>query len=154
MRIKLNNINYTPASKIDELFIKSLLIRCNLPYKDIMPRSLKNFIIAKYQNNIIGNIGLEIFDEFVLIRSLCVEEAYRKEGIGISLYENILTYAQSKGIKELYLLTTTAESFFSHLGFEIVDRSIVPEAIRMSSEFKELCPSSAVCMKIVLKNVI
>ncbi|EMO07328.1 hypothetical protein LEP1GSC116_3553, partial [Leptospira interrogans serovar Icterohaemorrhagiae str. Verdun HP] len=34
-----------------------------------MPRSLKNFIIAKYQNNIIGNIGLEIFDEFALIRS-------------------------------------------------------------------------------------
>ncbi|WP_236716016.1 GNAT family N-acetyltransferase [Leptospira interrogans] len=80
-----------------------------------MPRSLKNFIIAKYQNNIIGNIGLEIFDEFALIRSLCVEEAYRKEGIGISLYENILTYAQSKEIKELYLLITTAESFFSTL---------------------------------------
>ncbi|MCL8311722.1 GNAT family N-acetyltransferase [Leptospira interrogans] len=50
-----------------------------------------------------------------MIRSLCVEEAYRKEGIGISLYENILTYAQSKGIKELYLLITTAESFFSTL---------------------------------------
>ncbi|EMN92862.1 hypothetical protein LEP1GSC110_4246 [Leptospira interrogans serovar Medanensis str. UT053] len=48
-----------------------------------------------------------------------------------------MTYAQSKEIKELYLLITTAESFFSHLGFEIVDRSIVPEAIRMSSDFAQ-----------------
>ena len=47
----------------------------------------------------------------------------------------------------LYLLTTTAEEFFARCGYEPIDRSRVPEAIRATAEFQSLCPASSVCMR-------
>jgi amino-acid N-acetyltransferase len=45
------------------------------------------------------------------------------------------------------LLTETAEGFFRAIGYEIIDRSHVPEKINQSAEFRLLCPASAVCMR-------
>lgn len=146
----MNQIYLSQASVTHEGTIKSLLKRNNLPSEDILPNNLKDFFIAKTKEKIIGIIGLEIFEEIGLLRSLCVEETFRKKGIGFLLYKDLSIYAHSKGIRELYLLTTTAEAFFHRLGFLTVDRSIVPESIRMTSEFRDLCPSSAVCMKITV----
>ncbi|EOQ95337.1 acetyltransferase (GNAT) domain protein [Leptospira wolbachii serovar Codice str. CDC] len=150
--MEMNPIFLSQASVTHEGTIKSLLKRNNLPSEDIIPKNLKDFFIAKTKEKIIGVIGLEIFEEIGLLRSLCVEETYRKKGIGFLLYKDLLIYAHSKGIKELYLLTMTAEGFFQQFGFVAVDRSIVPEPIRMTSEFKDLCPSSAVCMKMKFIN--
>ncbi|MBM9548255.1 GNAT family N-acetyltransferase [Leptospira sp. 201903074] len=146
----MNQIYLSQASVTHEGTIKSLLKRNNLPSEDILPNILKDFFIAKTKEKIIGIIGLEIFEEIGLLRSLCVEETFRKKGIGFLLYKDLSIYAHSKGIRELYLLTTTAEAFFHRLGFVTVDRCIVPEPIRMTSEFRDLCPSSAVCMKITV----
>ncbi|UOG32515.1 arsenic resistance N-acetyltransferase ArsN2 [Leptospira noguchii] len=146
----MDNIIYKPATKNDEPLIKSLLAKNNLPYGDIKAENIIDFIIAKYEDKIIGVIGLEIFDHVALLRSLCVEEEYRKEKIGISLYKKITAYAHAKRIIELYLLTTTADKYFNRLGFEIVNRLTAPDLIKMSLEFKDYCPSSAVFMKLSL----
>ena len=45
------------------------------------------------------------------------------------------------------LLTETADDFFSALGYRVVARESVPEAIRRSAEFRALCPASATCMR-------
>jgi len=47
----------------------------------------------------------------------------------------------------LYLLTTTAETFFVRCGYEVIDRAAVPEEIRATAEFRDLCPASSLCMK-------
>jgi len=52
------------------------------------------------------------------------------------------------------LLTTTAEKFFGTLGFTVVDRSKLPETIRKTNEFLNLCPTSAVCMTRRIDNKI
>jgi amino-acid N-acetyltransferase len=52
----------------------------------------------------------------------------------------------SKGVEQLVLLTEAAEQFFHAIGYEAIDRSSVPEAIKQSAEFRSLCPASAVCM--------
>jgi amino-acid N-acetyltransferase len=50
------------------------------------------------------------------------------------------------GVRELFLLTTTAEPIFARWGFRRVDRAEAPPAIRESREFASLCPASAVFM--------
>jgi amino-acid N-acetyltransferase len=57
-----------------------------------------------------------------------------------------LALARSHHVKQVYLLTETAEGFFSRLGFEPVDRATVDSAVQQSVEFTTACPSSAVAM--------
>jgi amino-acid N-acetyltransferase len=50
-------------------------------------------------------------------------------------------------VETLYLLTTTAAAFFARHGYETVERDTVPARIRGTTEFDDLCPDSAVCMR-------
>lgn len=133
------------AEPKDEASIKNLLMEADLPYEDIA-NHLRHFILAKRGNNLIGVVGLEVYGEFGLLRSLAVVSAHRGKGIGKMLYENIMAYARLQGIKELYLLTTTAEAVFAKFGFNKVERNSVPKPILATKEFQSLCPSTAVCM--------
>ena len=54
---------------------------------------------------------------------------------------------RSAGVGDLYLLTTTAASFFTRLGFQPADRATAPAAIRASREFAEACPATAAFMR-------
>ena len=54
------------------------------------------------------------------------------------------------GITTVVLLTTTAEDYFPRFGFERTDRSVVPEEVRESAEFRGACPASATVMQLVL----
>ena len=55
-------------------------------------------------------------------------------------------YAARNGVKRLYLLTATAQSFFESLGYVVASREGVPDPIRATSEFTTLCSASAVVM--------
>jgi amino-acid N-acetyltransferase len=57
-----------------------------------------------------------------------------------------LEYASRLKLNNIYLLTTTAENFFKKYGFANADRTKAPDAIRTTSEFSSLCPSTAVFM--------
>lgn len=133
------------AQSKDELEINSLLRQNDLPSEDI-DGFLKNFILARNKNKIIGVVGLEAYGEEGLLRSLVVDNNCRGVGIGTSLYEKIVAHASLLGIKKIYILTTTAEEFFSPIGFEFLERSLLPDSIKNSREFKEFCPSTAICM--------
>ncbi|WP_228434553.1 hypothetical protein [Natrarchaeobaculum aegyptiacum] len=50
-------------------------------------------------------------------------------------------------VDALYLLTTTAVDFFAARGYDEIDRADAPDAIRNTTEFADLCPSSATCMR-------
>jgi amino-acid N-acetyltransferase len=50
------------------------------------------------------------------------------------------------GVEVVYLLTTTAESFFAHRGYRRIERSQAPESIRSTREFSEICPASSAFM--------
>ena len=54
--------------------------------------------------------------------------------------------AAGRGVRALYLLTTTAEHFFPKLGFLRTERGSVPEEIAATHEFQTMCPDSAVVM--------
>ena len=56
----------------------------------------------------------------------------------------------SRGIREFYLLTTTAQEYFRKRGFKVIDRDEVHPQLLGSEEFRGACPDSAVCMRLVM----
>ncbi|XDD46551.1 arsenic resistance N-acetyltransferase ArsN2 [Leptospira sp. WS39.C2] len=132
----------------DELPVIFQMLRDNhLPFEDITHISIQNFLLAKFETLTIGCIGIEEFKEIALLRSFCVKESYRKLRIGKSMYQMMENSCHKKGITELFLLTTTAESYFTKLGFLVTDRSKTPEFIKNTTQFRLICPDSAICMK-------
>jgi amino-acid N-acetyltransferase len=142
----MNNLIYKNATGSDQASIKKLLQECGLPYSDIAPAMLDFFIIAEDKGSLTGVTGLEIYSGIALLRSFAVRKEYRNCGIGNALYEKIIHIAQEKNINELYLLTTSAEDYFFKRGFIIINRNNVPDQIKTTAEFSELCPVTSVCM--------
>lgn len=61
--------------------------------------------------------------------------------------------AAISGVRRLFLLTTTANEYFSGMGYRSVRRSEAPSPIRSTSQFSSLCPATAVCMMKELETV-
>ena len=141
----MKDITVIFADAKDEAAIKNLLLEAGLPHEDIS-NHLHHFLVAKSNETLIGVIGLEVLGEFGLLRSLAVAPSHQGKGIGKMLYERILAYAHRQGIKELYLLTTTAEELASRFGFSKVERNDTPKPIQATEEFYSICPSTAACM--------
>lgn len=124
----------------------SLLEQGQLPTDDL-PLGLPGFVIAKDDEIAVGVAGLENFGSVGLLRSVAVNPAYQGQGIAAQLFRQLLTTAQTAELKEIYLITTTADDYFTRHGFAPVDRALVPSAIQQTQQFSGLCPSTAIVMK-------
>jgi N-acetylglutamate synthase-like GNAT family acetyltransferase len=111
---------------------------------------LGHFFVAREGDALAGVIGLELYGEVGLLRSLAVRAADRSKGMGSGLYLRLIDEARALGVKRLVLLTTTAESWFASRGFRKIGRDSVRGALRQSAEFRGACPDSAVCMEMIL----
>jgi amino-acid N-acetyltransferase len=134
------------AIKTDVALIKKMLRDNDLPFEDISLQKV-SLLIGYSNSKILGVSGVEIYGNYGLLRSLVIREPFRESGLGKELVFKLIEYVKLKGVKELYLLTTTAEGFFKKLGFKKIERSNVPEIVQTTREFKDLCPVSASCMK-------
>jgi predicted N-acetyltransferase YhbS len=52
-----------------------------------------------------------------------VAPAQRQRGVGRALTQHVISEAAARGFPTLYLFTPSAESFFSHLGWSIVEHT-------------------------------
>ena len=104
------------------------------------------FMVAEVSGKVAGAIGLEVYGEQALLRSAVVTAHLRNCSIGSFLYDAILAEARKRSIKQLVLLTATAEEYFVRKGFKRTDRAAVRGPITGSVEFTSACPSTAVCM--------
>ena len=125
---------------------RELLAESDLYNADIDGGSGHQFLIAWEDNNLIGTVALEVAGEVALLRSLAVKQDYRRKGVATKLVAAIESHAKSQHIKELYLLTLTAADFFSALGYQKTDRAGAPVSLQGTTEFRSVCPASAVCM--------
>jgi amino-acid N-acetyltransferase len=137
--------DFEPATSADFDAIFRLLSDSSLPVADLEDH-VSAFTLAKLEGTIVGTVGVEIYGEVALLRSLCVAPAHRSKRIGAELVSVAASHALASGVRELYLLTTSASPYFANLGFAHVQRDRVPLAIRNTAQFSALCPSSAVCM--------
>ncbi len=93
-----------------------------------------------------GAGALETFGSAALLRSVIVTEELRGSGLGHRIVRGLERMAGDARVRELVLLTLTAERFFEHQGYRVIDRGEVPHAVQGSEEFRQLCPASAICM--------
>ena len=123
----------------------NLLQQHQLPTSDIDDDKLLYLLVDG--EKIIGTAGLEIFEDCALLRSVSVVKEEQGKGYGKIINEQIEKYVKESGINCLYLLTTTAKDFFDKQGYCVIKREESPDALKQTTEFTSLCPSSAVVMK-------
>ena len=147
----MTNVRFELAQAEDTAAVRALLKTANLPNEDIH-QHMRSFILAKEGHDLIGCVGLEISGHVGLLRSLAVMTALRGQGIGNSLCVEMIRYARKQGVEELYLLTTDQAGFFEKRGFQRRLRESAPEKIQMTTQYRALCPSSAILMSRSLKT--
>jgi len=138
-------MNYRDATQNDLEAIRGLLDICNLPSVDC-EEHLNNFILVQENNNVIGVGSLEVYNNVGLLRSIAVLPNSRNNGVGTIIYELVEKRALDLGVKFLYLLTESADEYFSSFGFSLKERNDVPLLIMKTKQFKDLCPSTAKVM--------
>jgi amino-acid N-acetyltransferase len=107
----------------------------------------ENFLVALDQSGSwVGIAGLEVYGKSGLLRSVAVDKQFRGMGHGRTLVNTVLANARKKGIETVYLLTDDAEDYFKGLGFQVVSRKDIDEAVRASPEFTE-CRKTAPAMR-------
>jgi amino-acid N-acetyltransferase len=135
-----------PATTADLGRITELLAASNLPTVGVAA-ALGGFIVAEEGAEIVGVVGIETCcDRYALLRSTAVAPAWRGRGLGKRLVERAVSEAEAQGFEALYLLTTTAETYFPSLGFSTVKRENVPDEVQVTDEFQSACPASATVM--------
>lgn len=132
-------------------YVETLLEENELPTADVRATA-DCFYVAFDGESRVGIGGLEGYGAVGLLRSVVVDRPYRGEGFGTALCDALESTATDRGIETLFLLTTTAAGFFEARDYLEVDRDDVPDAIRQTREFEDLCPSSATCMRKALDS--
>jgi len=145
----MSDITIIPASVADLSAIKQLLTQNSLPLQGVDDH-WKTFVVARDGARIVGCGGSEAYQFAALIRSVAVADDYRSKGVGRRIVRQLIDRLASRGIREFYLLTTTAESYFKKRGFKTIDRDEVHPQLLASREFQDACPTSAVCMRLVM----
>jgi amino-acid N-acetyltransferase len=134
------------AEATDLPAVLELLDRAQLPIAGVA-EALSHYVIAENEGRMIGVAGLEVYGESALLRSVAVEESWRGTGVGRTLIERALSITRERGIRDVFLLTTTAEHYFPRFGFACVSRDSVSAAVQASAEFQGACPTSATVMR-------
>lgn len=134
------------AARPDDLpRVEALLTASQLPL-DGVAEAFEHFVVAEHDGRLVGVAGLEVCCDNALLRSVAVAGDWRSRGVGRQLVTLAIAQAESRGIRALYLLTTTAEQYFPSFGFTTVPRDQVPDDVRATREFQGACPASATVM--------
>jgi amino-acid N-acetyltransferase len=124
----------------------ALLAAARLPTEDLTEEHCEHFFYCGTATAPVGLVGLELFGDTALLRSLVVAPEQRSRALGSTLVEHAERHARAAGARTLYLLTTTAGEFFARRGYRRIERATAPAAIRNTREFASLCPASSAFM--------
>jgi len=128
-------VTLTPALPGDLHTILDLVRAVHLPPEGIA-ETIAYFWVAREGERIIGTVGLEVYDDLAFLRSLAVTPARQHTGLGSALTETALAYLTTRQFRAVYLLTTTAETFFARHDFYLLVRDEVPTSAQQSVEFQ------------------
>ncbi|MGZ3635175.1 MAG: N-acetyltransferase [Syntrophales bacterium] len=128
---------------------------------EILPRSLMDiygslrdfFIYFDEKEKVVAGICAMniIWENLAEIRSLYVEEEYRRQGIAKKLVEGCISEAITLGFYRMFTLTNRPD-FFKRLGFKEVDRSTLSEKIWSDcfrcSKYPDYCDEVAMIVEL------
>ncbi len=91
--------------------------------------NIRDFWVCEVGGEVVGCAALHItWEDLAEIRSLAVAPEWRGRGIGRRLVELCLEEAKSFDIRRVFVLTYQVE-FFKKLGFEEIDKSLLPHKV-------------------------
>jgi amino-acid N-acetyltransferase len=134
------------ASPEDVPAVLALLEPAGLPL-DGVAAAFELGVVASDDRRIVGAAAVEQHGHAGILRSVVVHAELRGTGLGIALVGAAERAAAARGIRELYLLTETAAAWFPRLGYRVIPRDAVPEAVAASVEWSSACPATAVAMR-------
>jgi amino-acid N-acetyltransferase len=117
-----------------------------LPSSDVTDEHMEHFYFCGSADAPSALVGLELRGTSALLRSLVVHPDRRMTGIGRRLVEHAESQARARGVRAMYLLTTTASAFFERHGYTLAARETAPPEIRATREFADICPASSAFM--------
>lgn len=141
-----------PAAAADLLLVEQTLSAADLPLDGLREQFGDGYAVALSGDRLIGVEGIEVYGSDGLLRSAAVAPDWRGRGVGDALTRDRIAWARARGLRAIYLLTTTAGDYFPRFGFEAVDRTLAPEEVRASREFAEACPATALFMRLHLQG--
>jgi N-acetylglutamate synthase-like GNAT family acetyltransferase len=113
---------------------------------------LWNVLVGLEESRIAGIVALEVAGRQGLLRSAAVRPERTRSGLGTSLLRALLSRANELGLRDLYLLTGTAQEFFAQMGFVEIERGAAPPEIRATSQWNGGCPESARAMRLAVET--
>lgn len=144
-------VELSRATRAELSDVLALVHECELLETGVA-EAIESFVVARATGSLIGCAGLEVYGALGLLRSVAVRASARRTGLGSALVGRITNAARGQGLRELFLLTTTASQFFEQRGFQVVERSLVPTEIAESWEFRVGCPQTALPMRLSLRS--
>src|SRR5688572_20161139 len=133
--MSLNNVSLRQAAASDWPAIESLLRANALPVQGAQDH-LPDFIVAASGSEVVGVAGAEVHGDVALLRSVAVAPGLHRQGIGELLVGQMLQQARQRGVRRVFLLTTTAADYFVRFGFVRQAREAVAPALLGSAEFR------------------
>ncbi len=128
----------------------ALIAAADLPLDGLEDGFGDGYVLAEADGEPVGIEGVEVHGRDGLLRSAAVASAWRGRGVGDRMTRDRIRWSRRRGLRALYLLTTTAGDYFPRFGFVPADRTTAPDAIRASREFSQACPATALLMRLAL----
>ncbi len=119
-----------------------LLDACGLPTSDLANPRVVIFCV-RADDQVVATAGIETIGPTALLRSVATAPDHRGKSLAIQLIAHAESFAKAGGATSMALLTTTAASFFSKIGYVAIPRAHAPACIQQSTQFQSLCPASA-----------
>ena len=119
------------------------LAKAKLPIDDIESPALLFWRFETADSIPVGFGGLEIYGEDALMRSIVILPPLRSRGLGTAVVSQLETEAAMLKCRAVWLLTDGASKFFDRLGYAKCDRAVVPQTIRETRQFAQLCTETA-----------
>lgn len=96
--------------------------------EDEVATNIRSYVLAKEDEKLVGYAALHIHSRRLAeIRSLIVDENYRGQKIGQKLVSFTLEEAKALDVEEDVLVLTYQPAFFQKLGFEEINKEVIPE---------------------------
>ena len=139
----------------DQLHTVSKLVEgAGLPVQDLWEVNWFR-LVGWCENEIItGVAGLQQCGNWLLLRSVAIEQSCRCTGLAFNLVDTLHQRARAAGHTKIFLLTLDATDYFKkNFEYHRINKTNAPRDIALSGQFLHICPDSATLMeKFLLKH--
>ena len=113
--------------------------------------NIRDFTVGTVDGRVVAMGALHVmWSDLAEVRSVAVDEAYKRQGIGLRIVEELLEEGKSLGVKKAFLLTYQPE-FFGACGFVLEDKNNMPQKVWMECVN---CPKFPNCDEICMTRTL